>query len=250
MHCMRSSTSHLTVILDEETIEQHWAYINGVVLKSIDWDSSDLEDLIPYFRLKFEAIAKDQEPDEKNLDGNEQVFQTTFNLPNEKLITYFGCSLWRTMHRQGWMYVSQHFVCFQSQMLTELISFPFRDVKEMKKENALWGFSSGIKIQTVDQELHFGTFLKRDEVFAILEDLWQRHMAARVKVSSSDVLPTPSVAVILNGVGEISTPREIHNLQQLRMERKRNQFLELYHLPSNQLIVDETPARWFSNGSA
>eukprot|EP01119_Soliformovum_irregulare_P015626 TRINITY_DN4420_c0_g1_i2.p1 TRINITY_DN4420_c0_g1~~TRINITY_DN4420_c0_g1_i2.p1 ORF type:complete len:883 (+),score=250.00 TRINITY_DN4420_c0_g1_i2:75-2723(+) len=235
---------------DEETIEQHWSYINSVLLKAIDWESADLEDLIPYFRLKFEAIAKDHEPTSRTVDGSEEIFQTTFNLPNEKLITYFGCSLYKTMHRQGWMYVSQHFVCFQSQMMTELISFPFRDVKAIQKENALWGFSSGIKIDTVDQELHFGTFLKRDEAFAILEDLWQRHMDARVKVSSSDVLPSSSVAVVLNGVGELATPREIHTLQQLRMEKKRNQFLTFFRLPSNQLIVEETGARWFTNGSS
>ena len=75
------------------------------------------------------------------------------------------------LYLRGWMYISNNFVCFYSQLMKEKVMIMFRDIIVLKKETQL--LASTIKIATEKREFHFSGFFKRDDAFSLLEQLWQ-----------------------------------------------------------------------------
>lgn len=76
------------------------------------------------------------------------------------------------MPRQGWMYLSVHYMCFYSYIFGTKTAIKIRwaDVTELAKTNSLL-FPDSIKVVTRDGEHYFTMFLKKNETFALMQQL-------------------------------------------------------------------------------
>lgn len=76
------------------------------------------------------------------------------------------------MPRQGWMYLSVHYMCFYSYIFGRKTTIKIRwaDVTELAKTNSLL-FPDSIKIVTRDGEFYFTMFLKKSETYALMQQL-------------------------------------------------------------------------------
>ena len=65
----------------------------------------------------------------------------------------FACALWKKFAHQGWLYVSENFLCFYSFILgseTKLV-IEIKDIKSLSKEKTMGGMmANAIRIVTID----------------------------------------------------------------------------------------------------
>lgn len=87
-------------------------------------------------------------------------------------IIFFNSYLKGKIPRQGWLYLSVHYMCFYSYILGKKTSLKIRwaDVTELAKTNSIL-FPDSIKIVTRDGEHYFTMFLKKAETFALMQQL-------------------------------------------------------------------------------
>ncbi|CAK1552200.1 unnamed protein product [Leptosia nina] len=119
-----------------------------------------------------ESITEDEDTvNYKNVDYD---FHQRFNMPkDEKLVCYYSCSYWKgKMPRQGWLYLSVHYMCFYSYIFGRNTTLKIRwaDVTELAKTNSLL-FPDSIKVVTRDGEHYFTMLLKKNETFALMQQL-------------------------------------------------------------------------------
>lgn len=169
----------IATALTEQEIRQDWQWLFSHVCPTLH--SFDTEDEITEFVCcKINSvIATEQEnltEDEdtityKNVDYE---FHQRFGMPkDEKLVCYYSCSYWKgKIPRQGWMYLSVHYMCFYSYIFGRKTSIKIRwaDVTELAKTNSLL-FPDSIKVVTRDGEHYFTMFLKKNETFALMQQL-------------------------------------------------------------------------------
>lgn len=94
--------------------------------------------------------------------------------PNEKLIDEFGCALSKDILVHGRLYLSEHYVCFNSNILgwvTNII-IPLQEVIQIEKKSTAVLFPNGIIIRTLYHKYVFATFLSRDSTFALITNVW------------------------------------------------------------------------------
>ncbi|KOB64627.1 putative ypt/rab gtpase activating protein, partial [Operophtera brumata] len=92
---------------------------------------------------------------------------------DEKLVCYYSCSYWKgKIPRQGWIYLSVHYMCFYSYIFGKKTAIKIRwaDVTELAKTNSLL-FPDSVKVVTRDGEYYFTMFLKKNETFALMQQL-------------------------------------------------------------------------------
>ncbi|CAO3592844.1 unnamed protein product [Absidia cylindrospora] len=115
-------------------------------------------------------------------------FRQIFDVPSyERLVSYYSCAY---NSRQGWMYISEHYVGFYSFLLsveTKLL-LEMKDVQDIKKEKSRRSvFSDALRIITKDNhEYVFSTMFKRDEVYDLLVQLAGQAMLRLLKNSGGD----------------------------------------------------------------
>ncbi|KAM3963454.1 TBC1 domain family member 8/9 [Aphomia sociella] len=165
--------------LTEKEIRQDWQWLLDNVCSTLHSFDKE-EDVTEFVCCKINSIiATEQEnyiEDEdtimyKNVDNE---FHQRFGMPNdEKLVCYYSCSYWKgKMPRQGWIYLSVHYMCFYSYIFGRKTSIKIRwaDVTELVKTNSLL-FPDSIKVVTRDGEFYFTMFLKKNETFALMQQL-------------------------------------------------------------------------------
>lgn len=94
--------------------------------------------------------------------------------PNEKLIDEFSCALSKDILVQGRMYLSEHYICFKSNILgwvTNLI-IPLQEVIQIEKKSTAVLFPNGMIIRTLYHKYVFATFLSRDAAFVLITNVW------------------------------------------------------------------------------
>lgn len=92
---------------------------------------------------------------------------------DEKLVNYYSCSYWKgKFPRQGWLYLSVHYVCFHAYILGKdtKVCIRWADITELDKTSSLV-FPDSIRVATRDKEYQFTMFLKKSETFALMEQL-------------------------------------------------------------------------------
>ena len=94
--------------------------------------------------------------------------------PNEKLIDEFGCALSKDILVQGRMYLSEHYICFNSNILGWVtnIKIPLQEVIQIEKKSTAVLFPNGMIIRTLYHKYVFATFLSRDSTFALITNVW------------------------------------------------------------------------------
>ncbi|XP_072943418.1 TBC1 domain family member 9 [Epargyreus clarus] len=169
----------IATALTEQEIRQDWRWLFENVSPTLHSFDTE-EEITEFVCCKINSIiATEQEnltEDEdtityKNVDYD---FHQRFNMPkDEKLVCYYSCSYWKgKLPRQGWIYLSVHYMCFYSFIFGTKTTIKIRwaDVTELAKTNSLL-FPDSIKIVTRDGEHYFTMFLKKNETFALMQQL-------------------------------------------------------------------------------
>ncbi|ODV77521.1 uncharacterized protein CANTADRAFT_55631 [Suhomyces tanzawaensis NRRL Y-17324] len=153
----------------------------------IDSDASDTEELdgiIDYSQLKFASKKRNKE------------FHRTFKkLPqSEKLIHDCSCALSKDILVQGRMYISEHYVCFNSNILGWVtnITIPLQEVILIEKKSTAVLFPNGMIVRTLHHKYVFATFLSRDATFDLITNIWHRVLLEGADVDTTKLFKTNS----------------------------------------------------------
>lgn len=110
----------------------------------------------------------------------------------EMLVDDFSCALSKDILVQGKMYLSAHYICFNSNILGWVtnITIPLREVLQIEKKSTAVLFPNGMVIRTLHQRYVFATFLSRDLTFNTITKVW--HEALLEKATDDGVRRTKS----------------------------------------------------------
>lgn len=99
----------------------------------------------------------------------------------DRLIDDFSCALSKDILVQGRMYLSQHYICFKSNILGWVtnLHIPLQEVIQIEKRSTAVLFPNGMIIKTLHQKYTFATFLSRDTTFDLLTKVWHRVLMER-----------------------------------------------------------------------
>lgn len=166
-----------------------------------DSELENLDNIVDYSKkIKHASRKRDKE--------FHQVFK---KLPSgEKLIDEFSCAFSKDILVQGKMYLSDHYICFNSNILgwvTNLI-IPLQEVIQIEKKSTAVLFPNGMVIRTLHQKYVFATFLSRDTTFDLITNVWHR-----VMLENSDIDPKKLQATL-----ERKRRRANSNLSQVSRE--------------------------------
>lgn len=94
----------------------------------------------------------------------------------DRLVDDFACALSREILLQGRIYLSESYICFNSNLLgwvTNLV-IQLEEVVKIEKRSTAGLFPNVISIETVDGTLHtFASFLSRDQTYELMLTLWK-----------------------------------------------------------------------------
>lgn len=141
----------------------------------------ELDQIIDYSGLK---IASEKE--------NREFHQAFRDLPpEEKLVDDFSCALSREILVHGRMYLSEHYLCFNSSILGWVtnIRIPLQEVIQIEKKSTVKLFPNGMIVRTLHHKYVFASFLSRDSVFKQVTNAWHQ-----VLLELADVDPKKVVA--------------------------------------------------------
>ncbi|CCH58124.1 hypothetical protein TBLA_0A03240 [Henningerozyma blattae CBS 6284] len=119
--------------------------------------------------------------DRKNSEFH-SIFKDTAGIsPNERLISEVNCALSRDILLQGKMYITDHNVCFNSNILgwVSCVIIPFKDVVQLKKKSTVGIFPNGIVIDTLHSKYRFASFISRDVTFDLITNIWNQIILGR-----------------------------------------------------------------------
>lgn len=140
-----------------------------------DSSAQDLEQIIDSSKISFAPSKKNKE------------FHSIFKkIPSsDRLISEFSCALSKDILVQGKMYLSQHYICFSSNILGWVthIVIPLSEVIQIEKKSTAVLFPNGMIIRTLHQKYTFATFIARDHTFNEITKVWHGVL------DSSDRLP-------------------------------------------------------------
>ncbi|KAI5951767.1 hypothetical protein KGF54_004842 [Candida jiufengensis] len=140
-------------------------------------ENEDLDNVIDYSKKIKHAPEKE----------NEEFHSTFKKIPKkDKLIEEISCALSKDILVQGKMYLSDHYVCFNSNILGWIkhIVIPLSEVIQIEKKSTAGLFPNGMVIKTLHQKYTFASIIGRDTVFSLITNVWHR-----VLLESSDVDP-------------------------------------------------------------
>ncbi|KAF5307076.1 hypothetical protein FQR65_LT07135 [Abscondita terminalis] len=165
--------------MTRQEIVKDWEWLFNNVYETLKtFDNED--DIYDFVTCKIEsiiAVRQDQDVDDEDTSAFKRTcdkFNRLFVMPkDEKLVNYYSCSYWKgSFPRQGWLYLSVNYLCFHAYILgldTKLV-IRWSEVTELGKTNSLL-FADSIRIATREKEYHFSMFLKKNETYALMEQL-------------------------------------------------------------------------------
>ncbi|OUM51881.1 hypothetical protein BVG19_g1018 [[Candida] boidinii] len=108
-------------------------------------------------------------------------FHTLFpNIPtDDRLLDDFSCALSREFLIQGRLYVSEHYLGFNSNFLGWVtnVVISHDDISNFEKKVTAGFFPNGIVVETKDSKYNFASFMSRDTTFNFLETIWSKSVA-------------------------------------------------------------------------
>lgn len=128
-----------------------------------------------------------------NKKRNKEFHQVFKKIPhNEALIDDFSCALSKDILVQGRLYLSERYVCFNSNILgwTTNVVIPLQEVIQIEKKSTAGLFPNGMVIRTLHHKYVFATFLSRDLTFNILISVWHRGLLEGVEVDPNQLVAT------------------------------------------------------------
>eukprot|EP01112_Ceratiomyxa_fruticulosa_P018034 TRINITY_DN5712_c0_g1_i1.p1 TRINITY_DN5712_c0_g1~~TRINITY_DN5712_c0_g1_i1.p1 ORF type:complete len:800 (-),score=169.49 TRINITY_DN5712_c0_g1_i1:139-2538(-) len=232
-----------------EQIRKHWDWIEGELLPKLDEMSGvALKERIQFIVSKIASMATTEEEEEEDQNEEKVIarFHREFALPTtngeQKLLTYFRCSLWVKIPTKGTMFITQACVCYRS-IGTKLV-IPFKHITSITKENSLGLIPSSIKIVAYkeppskkEQEYYFIFFL-RDEAYTTLTQLWkitiEQFFAPQTPPVSSEELKKSDDKTITNNESTTTTTSSDINNNNNNNSSNLNQSSESITKPEEQ----------------
>lgn len=104
----------------------------------------------------------------------------------DRLLDDYACALSREILLQGRIYISEHYICFNSNLLgwvTNLV-IPQEDIVSFEKKSTAGLFPNGIAIETKDAKHYFASFSSRDSTFEFMRTVW-------LKATGKDITSEP-----------------------------------------------------------
>ncbi|KAF3991612.1 hypothetical protein FT663_01461 [Candidozyma haemuli var. vulneris] len=116
----------------------------------------------------------------------------------DRLLDDFACALSREILLQGRLYVTEHSLCFNSNLLGWVTSLivPFEDIQRIDKKSTAGLFPNGISIETKDAKHNFASFLSRESTYEFLRTVWSASTGKEIaELDSSPPLPANKIKV-------------------------------------------------------
>eukprot|EP01134_Creolimax_fragrantissima_P004126 CFRG4126T1 len=196
----------ISVADDADEIERDWQWLKEYmwpVLEHIELQSQARQ----YIRTKIESMVVQSNDDKSTNKFNQasRVFHRRFDMPNhENLVNYYSSSFWREMPRQGWLYISEHYLCFHSLIFgkeTRLV-IKLDDIIALEKAYSYKTIPDAILVTTrlassrthnyndkrnasTNMKYQFANLLRRNEVFTIIQQLLNRELKRLLDINES-----------------------------------------------------------------
>ena len=221
-------------------------------------DKNDLEE---FAVAKFLSLYQNTNSDVDLRSGDPKYQQAArtwrqiFKMPDEeRFVNYYSCGYHRKLLNQGWLYVSMSYCSFYSNVLgTETkVLIEFKQIIELTKERSKSGMvSDAIRIVTKNKTIHqFANLFNRDETFELLEHLVNLAMLRLLNATSVDPAPGMSaqqhdesknnVETVESLLGLIKGSEKLPLREAFELSRKSLKFQDLFALPSNETVLQET----------
>ena len=163
------------------------------------------------------------------------VFQARFNLPaSEELTADFMCALQQKILLQGRLYISQHYVCFHARVFgqeTQLV-IPAGDITGVSLAKSLGIVPNAIKLYTTYNVYWFGSFLKRQEAYALL-----------VKVSKGEKLSKDDVIMEASKTSNASADAANGEADERELSQRRHDREERGGADDEEAAEEDRPKR-------
>lgn len=128
-------------------------------------------------RLYVDEFYKDSKYRYATIKRNVDFHQLFNSLDlTDRLLDDFSCALSREILLQGRAYVSESYLCFNSNLLGWVtnLALKFDDIVKFEKRSTAGLFPNGISIETEDGTVHtFASFLSRDQTYDLMTTVWK-----------------------------------------------------------------------------
>ncbi|CAG8453859.1 15013_t:CDS:2 [Acaulospora colombiana] len=254
---INSISLQIAVSQTEKGIEDAWKWVEdsfneGLLKLDIP---SEKENFVET-KIKSLVTRQDKGTDEVSEDESvrsaSRAFRQTFDVaPTERLVNFYSCA-YRGIS-QGWMYISENYLCFYSFVLgieTKLF-IELKDIQNLAKEKSKRGMiPDSIKIITKDEQEHFfSNLFHRDETYDLLVQLTTLAMQRLLKNASID----PAPGTLYDFEQDFSSPRiDVSSSQEPLMspmvpplkkgleEQKRDKKFQIFfNLPTTEHMMQE-----------
>ncbi|KAK9763293.1 GTPase activating protein (GAP), variant 2 [Basidiobolus ranarum] len=252
-----------------EGIEKPWKWLEDHLVKEL----AALDD--PYEKETFVLTkvnslvssldAGDDSASDENMRAATRAFRQTFGLPtSERLVNFYSCGYNRNfMINQGWMYISEHYLCFYSFILgiEAKIQISLREIDSLHKETSKRGLlADSVKVITRDKKEHFfSNLFCRDETYDLLVQLTNLSMQKLLQNSAMDFAPGLSLEAhssteSLKDSSSITkrsrfsiqkSEAQFHKIslkEDLQQQKRNDQFQASFRLPSTEHLIIEADA--------
>ncbi|WLF77108.1 hypothetical protein PVL30_000817 [Lodderomyces elongisporus] len=163
---------------DDSRLQETKSKTDETIRSNSDSEPDDLDHIIDYTKKITHASRK----------SNKEFHEAFKKVPKkEKLIQDFSCALSKDILVQGKMYLSDHYICFSSNILGFIthLMIPLQEVIQIEKKSTAVLFPNGMIIRTLHQKYVFATFMSRDAAFELITNVWHR-----VLLKNSDIDPS------------------------------------------------------------
>ncbi|XP_035896204.1 GRAM domain-containing protein 2B-like isoform X1 [Anopheles stephensi] len=95
---------------------------------------------------------------------------------DEVVLDYFSCALVGDILLQGYLYITQHYFAFYSNVfgyVTKLL-IPTVSVLDISREKTAYMFPNAVGVKTRDDRHVFGSFLSREAAYYLMCSVWER----------------------------------------------------------------------------
>lgn len=181
----------------------------------------------------------------------------------DRLVDDFACALSREILLQGRIYLSESYICFNSNLLgwvTNLV-IQLEEVVKIEKRSTAGLFPNAISIETVDGTLHtFASFLSRDQTYELMLTLWKGKTGKSnndLTLTSEDELENNAIdspnknieSYILSLDGDDEEDNDVQSLDNSgEDEEEEESELDIEEVLSTKLIKLKSESPYTNNG--
>ncbi|KAG9071125.1 hypothetical protein KI688_008668 [Linnemannia hyalina] len=244
----------------QKNIDHAWTWIQVLddAQEKEEWVLTKIRSLVTRADKGTDDITSDEK-----VRSASRAFRQTFNvLPSERLVSYYSCSFHGKMMNQGWMYISENYLCFYSFMLgmETKIFLELKDIGDLQKEKSKRGvFADAIRVVMKDaREYFFSNLFHRDETYDILVQLTTLTMERLLRNTALEHAPGQSNGDDPESVKDVFSV-DVDNLDNneslyspapttrplrlgLEEQKRDSQFQLRFNLPTSEHLMEESSA--------